>query len=159
MNTGGLILLTGFLDAIGSRIEKYIKEIGGYIAVAIEDVEDDSCSRLACGLVSDIANNLDKRIVEYLGDYMARLNKVLSSSEFTTETKLHAIGAVGDVCLAAEEGFHPYLDETMQCLKAAAQVSTEIVDPEDVDKHELFNRFRHSLIDSFMAILHGMPGI
>ena len=54
---------------------------------------------------------------------MSRLNKVLATNAFETETKLHAITAVGNICLAAEEDFQPFLDETMKCLNAAATVS------------------------------------
>lgn len=34
---------------------------------------------------------------------MPCLQKVLSDNEYTAETKLHAIIAIGDLCLACEE--------------------------------------------------------
>jgi hypothetical protein len=60
VTTGGLILLTGLVNAIEGRIENYMREFGAYIAVAIENEDDDQCSRLACGLVTDIANHIDR---------------------------------------------------------------------------------------------------
>ena len=36
---------------------------------------------------------------------MSCLNEVLQKNEYSTETKLHAMIAVGDICLAIEENF------------------------------------------------------
>jgi hypothetical protein len=41
----------------------------------------------------------------YAHDFMNSLNNVLQSADYTTETKLHAMIAVGDICLAVEEQF------------------------------------------------------
>ncbi len=51
------------------------------------------------------------------------LNQVLNKSEYSTETKLHAMIAVGDICLATEEHFLQYLDETMKCLFSACEIT------------------------------------
>ena len=61
VNNGGLILLTGFIHALEGRIERHMGTIGAFIAAALENEEDDQCCRLACGLVHDIADNIDKR--------------------------------------------------------------------------------------------------
>jgi len=47
---------------------------------------------------------------------MKVLNEVLINSDYSTETKLHAMIAVGDICLAIEEEFDAHLDSTMTCL-------------------------------------------
>lgn len=112
--------MNGLIHGIESRIDDHMASIGPYIVAAMESTEDDVCSRLACGLVSDLSGCIDRRISKYLPDFMSRLNKVLSSNDYSTETKLNAIIAVGDICLASEDEFHPYLEETMRCLSAAA---------------------------------------
>ncbi len=56
---------------------------------------------------------------------MQRLNHVLKSAEFPSETKVHAMIAVGDVCLAIEENFLQYFNESVKCLLSAAGVTLE----------------------------------
>ena len=56
---------------------------------------------------------------------MIKVNQVLLSDDYSTETKLNAIIAVGDMCLAAEDEFIVYLDSTMQCLNSAANMSVQ----------------------------------
>jgi hypothetical protein len=41
----------------------------------------------------------------YASNFMNCLNTVLSNSNYSTETKLHAMIAVGDICLAIESNF------------------------------------------------------
>jgi hypothetical protein len=42
---------------------------------------------------------------KYSNEFMSCLNEVLKSAEFQTDTKLNALIAVGDICLAIEENF------------------------------------------------------
>lgn len=51
----GLIAYSGLCNGIGSRIN--IKDFGQYIVWALNGT-DDECTRIACGLVSDLANAL-----------------------------------------------------------------------------------------------------
>jgi len=69
----------------------------------LDNPNDEQCGRLACGLISDLSNYLEKNISAYLETFMISLNKVLQGNEYTTETKLNAIIAVGDICLAIED--------------------------------------------------------
>jgi hypothetical protein len=54
---------------------------------------------------------------------MDALINVLCSNEYSTETKEHAMIAVGDICLAIEDKFSPYFDKIMDCVMTAAQVT------------------------------------
>lgn len=83
--------------------------------------------------MSDLANSSERRFSVYLPEFMQRLNKVLSSNEYEPNTKLHAIIAVGDVCLATEEDFQPFLDDTMASLNKAASMTAKSVNEEDID--------------------------
>lgn len=97
-------MLNGLINAIGNRIFKYIESFGPFICNAMNSNDDVHCARLACGLVSDLANYSDKDTFSSItSNFMDCLNKVLRESEYETETKLHAIIAVGDICLATEE--------------------------------------------------------
>jgi hypothetical protein len=106
---GGLLILNGFITIIGANFDEYLDMMYNYIISAIEKNEDDTCVRVACGLVSDIANNLEKNVQKYLPTLMITLNTVLVSQNYHSETKAKAIIAVGDICLAAEEYFTRYI--------------------------------------------------
>ena len=90
--------------------------MGPYLISAIRDPNDENSGRFASGLVSDLANYLEREMSNYSGEFMTVLNEVLINAEYSTETKLHAMIAVGDICLAIEEQFDNHLDSTMTCL-------------------------------------------
>ena len=81
------------------------------------------------------------------------MNETLIKSEPSTETKLHAMIAVGDICLAIEEHFNQYLDETMKCLFSACAITLA---PQNFESDDLINKLRDSIIDAFISINHGM---
>jgi hypothetical protein len=55
--------------------------------------------------VSDLSNYLEKNMNNYAHEFMTCINNVLSKAEYSTDTKLHAMIAVGDICLAIEANF------------------------------------------------------
>jgi hypothetical protein len=48
-----------------ASIENQIHIIGPYLVSAIQNVEDENCGRIACGLVSDLSNYLEKNMSQY----------------------------------------------------------------------------------------------
>lgn len=113
---GGLLIIHAMICVLEKSIEYFIPQIGPQVVKAIVEEQDENCNRFACGLVSDLSNYLVKNMSNYSDSFMQCLNKVLSDSRYGIETKIHAIIAVGDICLAVEEGFQNYVDETMNCL-------------------------------------------
>ena len=129
--------------------------MGTYIVAAIRNYEDEGCSRYACGLISDLSNYLERGMNDYAGPFMECLNEVLNSSEnFSADTKLHAMVAVGDICLAIEEQFDTYLDKTMTCLFSACTLTLN--PPQNFESNETIIKLRDSIIDAFISIIHGM---
>ncbi len=55
--------------------------------------------------------------------FLSRLNHVLDSNDFETETKINALIAVGDLCLAISDGFLQFLNPTMRTLMSAAEMT------------------------------------
>ena len=85
---------------------------------------------------------------------MQSLNKVLTGEDYSTDTKLHAMIAVGDICLAIEEQFQQYIEETMTCLFGACQLT--VTPPKNFESDESIIKLRDSIIDAFISIVHGM---
>jgi len=90
----------------------------------------------------------------YSGNFIEGLNMVLRSHGLQLETKLHAMIAMGDLCLAIEDQFRPHLDESMSCLFMAAE--TSLVQPNNSEEEETYSKLRDAIIDAFISIIHGM---
>jgi hypothetical protein len=54
--SGSMLILHGLIIAVGNRILPYLEQFVALILKAIKDetVTDKLCTRLACGLVSDL---------------------------------------------------------------------------------------------------------
>lgn len=121
---GGLFIIHSLIFALEGTIEQYIPQVGQLVcqSILLGD-SDENCCRFACGLVSDLSNFMEKNMAHYASNFTDGLNQVLKSQTLQLETKLHAMIAMGDLCLAIEEQFRPYLDESMTCLFMAAESS------------------------------------
>lgn len=71
---------------------------------------------MAIGLIQDIVTGLCEMSQAYIQRMMIVLNVALKSHELTTDVKIFAIGAIGDLCLHCEASFFQYLPETMDSL-------------------------------------------
>ena len=60
-------------------------------------------SRLACGLISDLASCLEEQIAQYSGEFLQHLVKILEGDNYDKETKINAITAIGDLCMYSSE--------------------------------------------------------
>lgn len=64
---------------------------------------------------------------------MEPLNDIMFKNTYQTETKVRAIQAIGDICLAVGDKFNDYLEKSMQCLNQAAILSLKPVNNNDED--------------------------
>jgi len=113
---GGLLIIHALIVVLERNFEVFLPQVGNDLVNSIVNVEDENCGRFACGLVSDLSNFLESNMKNYANNFMSCLNTVLSNNNYQTETKLHAMIAVGDICLAIDSSFQSYFDETMACL-------------------------------------------
>ena len=74
---GGLLIIHILIYLMEEGVEAYIADIGPLIVTAIKNSEDENCGRFACGLVSDLANYLEKNMCQYSREFMGCLNEVL----------------------------------------------------------------------------------
>ena len=74
---------------------------------------DQMGTRLACGLISDLANSIQEGMVEYLPYIIPVMQNIMVEDNFDSEVKLIAIVAFGDLSLAVgPNNFLPFLAET-----------------------------------------------
>ena len=150
---GGLLIYHALIFIHEANTSQFIQQIGNFIITGIMNPDDENAGRAACGLVSDIAQQMGQALVPYTDDFIRALKEVLTKSEYSTETKLPAMIAIGDICLAIEEHFQSHLDDTMKCLLSACNIT---ISPQNFESQDLINKLRDSIIDAFISIVHGM---
>jgi len=92
----GLYAYIGLCAGLKERVN--VKDFGQYILWAL-DGDDEDCARVACGIISDIANALKDKVQEYLTSFVPSLLKVLNSAERSRASKLSALSALGDLAI------------------------------------------------------------
>lgn len=68
------------------------------------EITDEFSMRTACGLVTDVANNLMEAVVARSETLIPILRNILQAGSVDIDVKLHAIIAIGDIVIASEEG-------------------------------------------------------
>ena len=119
----------------------------------MKDADETGC-RLACGIISDIANSVATGIVPFLGRILPALQETLQGDSFEPGAKLTAIIAIGDVCLASEEQFTAYAPQVLSSFRAASQQSLQPAT--DDENRVLLEQLRIALLDGYISVLHGL---
>lgn len=132
MTENGLICYSGLCTGLGNRVN--VKDFGQYIVWALEG-DDEECTRIACGIVCDIASALEEEVAIYLSSFVPQLLKVLKQNERDRRTKLQALQTLGDLSIYGGGKFcQTYLSETLQILESASKMSVAISDfKDDID--------------------------
>jgi len=151
----GLIALSGLINGIGERINP--TEFGKYVVFALSG-KDDECAKLACGIVSDLANALRQNIQQYLLDFVPNLIAILKDQSHTREAKLAAIVALGDLAMNAGESFCvQFLPDVLKILESASQKSlTYVRESDDEDLARYLTHLRETLVECYTTIVHGV---
>lgn len=99
----GLIAFQGLVVGAGERIQ--INEIGNYIKYALESKENE-CTKLACGIISDLSATMGEKMIEYLDDFVPCLHNILGDQTLDRSIKLPALVALGDLAMYCGEAFN-----------------------------------------------------
>ena len=87
------------------------------------DKSDTAILRNACGLISDLSNHLVEEMRQYSDQIIPVLQKVLNEESYDPDSKLAAIGTLGDLCLAIGPDYFSYLPTTFKSFKQASETS------------------------------------
>ena len=85
----GLIAYQGVCIGLKERVP--IREFGQYIYNALEQEDDEDVTRVAIGLVIDIADGLREQVSQYLSSLIPHMLNVLRNGKRKQDTKLAAI--------------------------------------------------------------------
>ena len=146
----------GLIVTVEKRILPHLPSFIEFIVCALQMENCDAMgTRLACGLISDLANAVEANLAQWMPQIVNSLLRILEDDAFDSEAKLIAIIAFGDICLAAgPRDFLQYLPQTQKSFARACQLSLSAGDcPEEVD---LLERLRIALIEASISLLHGL---
>lgn len=151
----GLIAFSGLCNGIGDRIK--IDEIGQYIVWALKG-DDDECVRIACGIISDLANALGEGMQNYLFDFVNPILDILKDPKQHRDSKLSSIVALGDLAMNCGAPFITnYLTDVLKILESAAKQSLQVsAFDDDEDMKEYLSHLRSTIVECYTSIVHGV---
>ena len=99
---GALYIIHALIVAVETRIAAHLPRFMQYLLCSMKMENCDAMgTRVACGMISDLANTMEEGITQWLPQIMECLLRILMDNSFDSEVKLIAIIAFGDVSLAA----------------------------------------------------------
>lgn len=124
---GGLFIVNGLVSAVEGRIAPFWKNLENYILHACtKQATDDLGVRMALGLISDFANNMQANIAPSLPQIVPVLQNVFNDISYESDAKLRAIVALGDLNLACEHKFMSYFESVFNSFLQASQFSLKV---------------------------------
>ncbi|KFD58653.1 hypothetical protein M513_00346, partial [Trichuris suis] len=148
-----LMACTVLIEAIGKEFLKYFGAFKPYVIQALTKTSDTQVCIAAVGVVDDLSRNLEKEIVPHMPDFMACLVAILRNPESDKNLKCVVISVFGDMALAAETEFVPFLPTVVQALMEALAIEVDVTDFDQVD---YVNSLRQNCIESFTSILQSL---
>jgi hypothetical protein len=151
----GLIAYSGLCNGLGRRVN--VDVIGEYLVYALEG-EDEECTRIAGGIISDISSAYKEEVERFLTSFVPHLLAILKSKTRDRDTKICALQSLGDLSIHAPTSFcRNYLIATLDILKSAAAESEKVENYQnDPDTLEFLKLLRFNLIEAYTTLVCGV---
>jgi importin subunit beta-1 len=108
---------------------------------------------IAVGLVGDLARSLEKKIQPFCNEIMTALVQSLQNPDLHRSVKPPVLSCFGDIAMAIESDFEPYLQISMMMLMQAS--ATPIPDDDD-EFYDFVNQLRESVLEAYTGIVQGL---
>lgn len=108
--------------ALEQNFSPYIRAFLPYLYPALKTHEDTQLCMVAVGIIGDISRALGVQSAQYAGAFMNVLLENLQSDVLNRNVKISILSCFGDIALAIEGEFQPYLETTMNVLGQAGAV-------------------------------------
>lgn len=140
-------------DALGEDFAKYMELFFPFLQQGLAHYADHQTVSASVGLVEDLCRSLKKVVAPWCEQIIKALYEASLSDGLHKDVKPVILACFGEIALALEEGFQPYLF-LMQLLQSAASVSlTQHNDDEWIDYS---NTLRESILTAFSGILQAL---
>lgn len=119
----------------------------------LQMVQIPSLCIVTVGVVVDICPAIGSHLQPYCDELMTVLSNVLRDSTANREIKPTVISCFGDIAMAINAAFEPYLQMTCLLLMQAAQTTAPA---EDEDLVAFINSLRVAIIEAYSGIIMGL---
>lgn len=124
-----------------------------FVQRALVTLDEFSVFTTAVGTVGDLSRAIGKQIGAFAAETLSSLLAALSSPVLHRSAKPTVVSSLGDIAMALEEDFAPYLESVMGMLNQAGQVKAE--NSNDMAMQDFVWAMRESISDAFTGIVAG----
>lgn len=156
--THGLFyLLHAIIVSKESGYSRYIQHTYDYVRQALRTPQDEECVKFACGLVVDMSLAMGSDFSQFTDTFIRDLIDLINNPEMNHDVKSQALIALGDICLAVEGHYVPFLEESMAIISQALQAT--IQSPQIFSSLEALHGLRDAVFEAVISIFQGLQNI
>jgi len=140
-------------DKLEADFEKYMSALAPFLIMGLQNFQAFHVCSIAVGLVGDIARSIEIKILPYCNDIMTALVESLQNQNLHRSVKPPVLSCFGDIAMALEGGFEPYLQVSLMMLMQASQTTAPDDDEELID---FVNQLREGVMEAYTGIIQGL---
>ena len=148
-----LIACGALIRAIDEEFANYMEMFFPVLTTAIANYHEASTCRVAIGIAGDCCRALDDGMVHFADDLVSLVLANLNSDDLPDSVKPVTLSLFGDIALAIESNYEPYVQATMGLLCQASEVTVDTRYPALVD---YANELRYNVLEGFTGIIQGL---
>ncbi|KAG9310985.1 armadillo-type protein [Chiua virens] len=138
--------------ALEAGFSPYIQAFLPYLYTALKAHEDTQLCMVAVGIIGDISRALGDQSAQYAGAFMNVLLENLQSDVLNRNVKISILSCFGDIALAINVAFEPFIDTTMGVLRQAGALQPN---PLDYDLVEYVIQLREGILEAYTGVVAG----
>ncbi|KRX66524.1 Importin subunit beta-1 [Trichinella sp. T9] len=163
-----LLASASFAEGLGDSFQKYMTVFFPYVLIALKNREEYQVCSAAVGVCDDLSRVLKDRFAPYVPELMQLLYEILADAGVEKSVKPNVLSLFGDIAMALENNFNPYLNLVTQALASALntemnevnrlECSLYFASRDDYYQMEYVLNLRENCIVAFTGLLHGLKG-
>jgi len=149
-----MMAIGAIANALEAEFAMYVDALMPFIFTALQNFEEYEVCAVAVGLVGDVCRAVEGRIAPHCANIMTLLIQCLQSEDLHRSVKPPVLSVFGDVAMALNGDFEPYVQASMTMLQGAIQQSAD--DDADEEFLEYLNDLREGALEAYTGIFNGM---
>ena len=147
----GFLVMSAIANKIPKALDWKVDHIASYILFGLRS-NNPAIVRNSWGVLSDLCTLVESQsIMKGFTEYMPILLDLLKDKSADKSIKIIVISLIGDTFLYTKKSFQPYLEESLQILESAAQISIKLEESNEDNAEQLnyFSILHSSLIECY----------
>lgn len=150
-----LLAVGAMINALENDFVRYAEPFMPTLYTALQNTAEYQLCSIAVGLVGDLCRALGEVITPYCNTFMQLLVADLQSPTLHRIVKPNILSCFGDMALATNDKFEPYLDVVMVVLQQAGSMRSAKDNYEMID---YVNTLHEGVIEAYVGIVQGFNG-